>query len=290
MPLSRLTGSDHSNQRPAPTRSSAVALRRHAPPAAALQAHPRAEPNGAAPRGRERAASAAGPLDRHITAGRARLDRPNFARLHASIIERQADWGWHNALDPAQASPESGPIAGAPVETGSARRLWFGGLAFALLAAGAIALVAAVHSGRLPPFETWARGDGDLIQRTLFGQGALSLNARVAAWVAGAPERAMDGAPAADREGGEVDAALASDGGDQPPEIEIEVLGPILGSAAAAAKLAASWPVGPTAAQTRAESRSESPLLEPPRPVLKPMLVSAVERAADRTGYRRSRP
>jgi hypothetical protein len=227
-------------------------------------------------------------LDQELAAHRARHERPRFARLHASIIERQSDWGWQNSFDGEPAAGDVGRLAAPQAETGlSARQLWFGGIAFALLAAGAISALATVQSGLLLQVETWARGD--LAQRATI-PGALPRDAAMADWMGGAPERArLIARPAPDRQGGEIDAALASHPGGQPPDVDIAVLGPILSSAAAAARLAADWPVPPLAAQAGADGRSEGPLREPPRPVLKPTLLSSFRPEPDTTDGRRSR-
>jgi hypothetical protein len=284
MSLGRLTGSHDSVQRTGATRSSAAfAARRgaHAPMTNSILARVAREQKWPAGHEREPQEGAAGPPENHGAAD-ACSGRPRFARLRAAIAERQLDWGWHNSFDSKRAQDESERSAAKSAETGlSARKLWVGGIAFALLAAALISAVASVQSGRLP-FEAWARGD--LMQLAGVVPGAVPPGPRVAHRVAGLRERAlMVAPPAADRAGEEVDAALASQHQERA-DVEVAILGPILASAAAAARLAADLPVPTTAA------RAERLLFEPPRPLLKPTLVSSFQPESDATTRRRSRP
>jgi hypothetical protein len=237
------------------------------------------------------------------------IDRPSFARFHASVAERQLDWGWQQCPDAAGPSHESQRNEPGHAGTGfSARALWLGGIAFAVLAVGILATVATVQSSRTLPFEAWARGD--LMQRAGGMPGAMPRDAMVPGQSAGAPQRALMGraghdpiaalagpvaarpepaaTPAsADREPGQDLAALAPDAKPDPSDLEIAILGPILASAATAEQLAANLPLAPRAG---VGTRAERLLNEPPRPVFKPTLVSSSQQEPNEAARPLSRP
>jgi hypothetical protein len=227
--------------------------------------------------------------------------------LHASIAERQLDWAWQQCPDAALRSDESERREVEHAGQGfSARALWLGGVAFALLAAGIIAALATVQSSRPLPFETWARGD--LMQRAGEMPGTMPRGATAAGQPAGAPEGALIGrsiaalvepvaprpepvATPASASPGEVDAALALDARLEPSEIEIALLGAILASAATAEKLAANLPLSRVSLATAGVGTRAGRLIpEPPRPVFKPTLVSSSQRKPDDAAYAPSRP
>jgi hypothetical protein len=314
MSLGRLTGSHDSVPRAPATRwSGDFAARRqaHAPMTNSTQAHlPRAQ-NWPARHEEEPQEGAAGRADDDVAAADACIGRPRFARLHASIAERQLDWGWQQCPDAARLSDERERSEAGHAGTGfSARAVWLGGIAFVLLAAGIISALATVQSSRPLPFEIWARGD--LMQRAGAMPGAMPGSAVLPGRSAGAPDDALMGSagpdpiaalvepvaaraePAAtpasasaEREAGEVDAALASDARLEPAEIEVAVLGPILASAATAEKLVADLALAPTAG---VRTRAGRLFPEPPRPVLKPTLVSSLQREPDETARPAPRP
>jgi hypothetical protein len=290
MPLCRLTGSDDSIRGPAATRPAFAVPGRYAQAHLALPKHLEHEQKGAALEHRRSRPGTAGPHDNGLAAGEARIERPRFSRLHASIIERQSDWAWQNSFANTQAPCALERTTASRAGVGlSAAKLWFGGIALALLAAGVISAVATVQSGRILRFDAWTRSD--LMWLAGVVPGALAPDSRGAYGVAAAPGRELIVAPpAADRAAGEVDAAIASPPDAQPADVGVAILGPILASAAGAAQVAAEWPVPPTAAQAWTDSRSERLLLEPPRPVLKPTLVSSFQPTSEPTARRRSRP
>src|SRR5918995_6310878 len=185
MSLRRLTGSDHSVRQAAAARSSgAVAIRRdaHAHMANSIRAHLVHEQNWPARHERDHHETATGLPDNDLPTCCARIERPRFDRLRASIAERQLDWAWHNSPDTANHLAESEPSGAKPTDTGVPRRaMWLGGIAFALLAAGVISAVAMIQSSRPLPFETWARDLGGM-------PGTTSTAAMVARQLAGAPE------------------------------------------------------------------------------------------------------
>jgi hypothetical protein len=273
MPRRGLTGSDHPIRPPAAIRPpSAMAVRGnvHAHMAASVQAHRGREQNWSAGYERNRHEAATGSRDNGVADGRARRGRPQFARLHASIAERQLDWAWHNSPDTAKASAERERAEAKSADTGpSARASWLGGIAFALLAGGIIAAVATIQSSRPLPFETWARDD--LMQRADGVPGRMPTNGTAAALIV-APT-------AADGQRGEVDAALGSHARLQPSDIDIAGLGPILATAAVAERLAADPPSPHGWVSTAGVETRAGPLLpEPPRPVFKPAPTSPSER------------
>ena len=303
MPLRRLTGSDQSIRQAAATQSAgAMRPEAHAHMANSMQARLARERNWSTGHDQNHQKAATGLLENDFAHGGGRIGRPHFARLHASIAERPLDWAWQHSPDMAKASGQIEQIEGRPAGIGfSTRALWFGGIAFALLAAGIISAVATVQSSRPLPFEAWARLD--LLQRADGAPGATASTALGANQLAGAPEgallakagpvaarhdviTALAGVVAA-REHGEVDAALASNARLEPSHVEIAGLGPILSGAAAAEQVAASLAllslttagVGTGAERLRAE---------PPPPVFKPALVFSLQ--PDETARPPSRP
>ena len=305
MPFRRLTGSDRSIRQATATGSTgAFAMRRdaHAHMANSMQARLARERNWSTGHDQSSQKAATGLLENDFANGRARIGRPRFARLHASIAERPLDWAWHASPDIAGLSDKSEQSEAGSAETGfSGRALWLGGLAFALLAAGIISAVATVQSSRPLPFETWARHD--LVQRTDGTPDAMATDAMAAGQLAGA----LDGAPTAKagpvgarddvmaalagvvaaREPGEVDAALASNARLEPFDIHIAGLGPILAGAAAAEQVAVQLAML-SLTTAGGKTGAERLLAEPPRPVFKPALVSSLQ--PDETVRAPSRP
>ena len=278
MPLRRLTGSDDSIRPGAARSSGAFAMRREARPhiSNSMQARLARERSWSTAHDQNRQEEAAGLLEHDGAAARDRIERPRFARLHASIAERQLDWAWHNSADTAGTSGESEPSAAKPIDTGlSARAMWLGGMALAVLATGVIAAVATLQSGRPLPFEIWARRD--LIQRADGTPDAMLDDAMAPGRAPGRPEGASMPAPTwADAERADIDAALGSHARRDAAEVEIAVLGPILASAAVAERLAADLPFAAGSVPTAGiETRAERLLPEPPRPVFKPALASS---------------
>jgi hypothetical protein len=260
MPYRRLTGSEYATPQAVATRSSGtLAIPRISDLHAVTPTQPylRREQNWSARQERPQQDAASRRRENDVAVGRARAERPRFARVQASIAERPSEWAWQYSREIARPSGKDGRIAATPAAAGaSARALWFAGGTLVLLAAGAIAAVAMVQSSRPLPFETWARRD--LMQ----GTGAM-------------PDLASSAAslPAADHERGAADASLASDTGMAPPEVEIAALGPILASATAALEVTARLPAPPAEPAAGAVQVSDAgPLRPPPRPVFKPSL------------------
>src|SRR5918994_457927 len=142
MPFRRLTGSDRSIRQATATGSTgAFAMRRdaHAHMANSMQARLARGRNLSTGHDQSSQKAATGLLENDFANGRARIGRPRFARLHASIAERPLDWAWHASPDIAGLSDKSERSEAGSAETGfSGRALWLGGLAFALLPAGVI--------------------------------------------------------------------------------------------------------------------------------------------------------
>jgi hypothetical protein len=276
MPFRRPSGS-YDSIRPAAARSSgAVPMRRdaHAQAAEPIQAYLAGERKWPATNERDRGEAATGLPENEVAGGRTRIERPRFARLHASIAEQQFDWAWQQCPDAALTSGESERSEASPTGTGfSARALWLGGIAFALLAAGMIWALAMVHSGRPLPFETWARRD--LMQRA-DGMPMAPRHDAIAALVGvGAARPEPVAAPAfADHLPAEIDAALGAPGRVASSDVDIAGVGPILASAAAAEELAADLPMRALPGAV-VGIRAERLLPGPPRPVFKPTLVSS---------------
>ena len=277
MSLRHLTGSDGSVQHaPAARLSGAVAIppHAHAQMANSVRADRVHKQNWPARHEREHHETTTGLPDKDLPTCCARIERPRFDRVRASIAERQLAWAWHNSLDTANHLAESEPSGAKPSDTRFPRRaMWLGGIAFALLAAGVIWAVAMIESSRPLPFETWAR---DLRQLAGGMPGITSTVAMVARQLAGTPESARVVAPTLpDHEPGEVDAALPSHVRLEQSDIVIAGLGPILASAAAAERLAADLRLPPASVPpAKLGTGAERVLHEPPRPVFKPMLVS----------------
>jgi hypothetical protein len=223
MPLCRLTGSDDSIRDPAATRSAFAAPGRYAQARLALPKHLEHEQKGAALEHRRSRPGTAGPHDNGLAAGEARIERPRFSRLHASIVERQSDWAWQNSFANTQAPCALERTTASRAGVGlSAAKLWFGGIALALLAAGVISAVATVQSGRILRFDAWTRSD--LMWLAGVVPDALAPDSRGAYGVAAAPGRELIVAPpAADRAAGEVDAAIASPPDAQPADVEVAI-------------------------------------------------------------------
>jgi hypothetical protein len=166
--------------------------------------------------------------------------------------------------------------------------LWFGGIAFVLVAAGIISAIATVQSGRPLPFETWA--GLALLQHEDGATGAMTTTAGGANQLPGAPEGALRAQPGpiaarheviaalagvvAAHEHGEVDAALVSDASLAPSHVEIPGLGPILASATAAEQVAANLAML-SLTSAGVGTGAERMLAPPPRPVFKPALLSS---------------
>ena len=268
MSFRRLTGSDHSIPRAATTRASGAAIRRdaHAQMARSIQAQLTREQDWPARHEGDRQAAGIGSLENDVAARGAPIEGPCFARLHASIAERKLDWAWQNGLDTAKLSGESEQPEARRADTGiSARAVWLGGIACALLAAGIISALATFQSNRPLPFETWARRD--LMQRT----------------------DGMPGRTAAEGERGEADAALAVEARLEPSDLDLAGLGPILATASAAKEFAAGLP-----ARSRADAvvgtGAARPLPGLRRSMLRPMLVSSSPLHSDEAMRLRSRP
>jgi hypothetical protein len=275
MSLRHLTGSDDSVQQATARPSGAVAV----PPDAqaqmanSIRAHLVHKQNWPARHEREHHETTTGLPDKDLPTRCARIERPRFDRVRASIAERQLDWARHNSLDTANHLAESEPSGAKPTDTGFRRRaMWLGGIAFVLLAAGVISAVAMIESSRPLPFETWAR---DLTQRAGGMPGITSIAAMVARQLAGTPESARVVAPTLPgHKPGEVDAALGSHARLEPSDIVIAGLGPILASAAAAERLAADLRLPRVSVPTaKVGTGAERVLHEPPRPVFKPIPV-----------------
>jgi hypothetical protein len=288
-----LTGRDGSVQHaPAARPSGIVAIRpdAHAQMANSVRAHLVHKQNWPVADERDRHETAIGLPDKDLPTCSARIDRPRFDRLRASIAERQLDQAWNNSPDAASHLAESEPSGAKPTDTRFPRRaIWLGGIACALLAAGVITAVAMIQSSRPLPFETWAR---DLRQRAGGMPGMSSIAAMVARQLAGAPESARVVAPSLPgHERGEVDAALGSHARLDRSDIVIAGLGPILASAAAAERLAADLRLQPVSVpRVKVGTGAERVLHQPPRPVFKPMLVSLSRGELDEPARPPSRP
>jgi hypothetical protein len=293
MSLRHITGTDDSVQQAAAARPSGIVAIRpdaHAQMANSIRAHLVHKQNWPATDERDQHETATGLPDKDLPTCCARIERPRFDRLRASIAERQLDQAWHKSPNAANYLAESGPSGAKPTDAGFPRRAkWLGGIAFALLAAGVITAVAMIQSGRPLPFETWAR---DLRQRAGGMPGMTSIAAMVARQLAGAPESARLVAPSLPgHEPGEVDAALGSHARLERSDIVIAGLGPILASAAAAERLAADLRLPPVSVPTaKVGTGAERVLHEPPRPVFKPMLVSLSRGELDEPARPPSRP
>lgn len=268
MSVRRRPGSEHSIRHAAGTGTSGiVALRRDADVRTPDPVQPQPA-RGGTWSGRDEPYpqdTAAGLLGHDVAAGRPPSGGLRFARLHAALAERQLDWAWQNCAD-AEGPPDDTRRSGARrADAGlAARALWLGGIAFALLAAGIISAVAALQSSRPLPFETWARAD---LTRRADGMPGATPTDGMAVALAMAPT-------AAERDPGEVDAALGPHVRLEPSDLEIAGLGPILASAAGAEELAANLPAPPVQAAP-VGSRAERLPPGPPRPVFKPMLSSS---------------
>jgi hypothetical protein len=290
MSLRRLTCSDHAIRQAAASQSSGVVgIARDSPAQMPdlIRAYLARQQNWPATHEYNRHKAATELLANDVAAGRARIERPHFAKFNASIAKQQLDWAWHHSPDCAGPPDESERIADGPADGGfSARTLWLGGIAFALLAAGMISAVATFQSSRPLPFETWAWDD--LMQRAEVMPGATSANAMVARQLAGARVVATT---VPDHEPGEVDAALGSHARLERSDIVIAGLGPILASAAAAERLAADLRLPPVSVPTaKVGTGAERVLHEPPRPVFIPMLVSLSRGELDEPARPPSRP
>jgi hypothetical protein len=93
MPLCRLTGSYDSIQGPAATRPAFAVPGRYAQAHLALPIHREREQKGAALEHRGSRPDIAGPQDNGLPAGGARIERPRFSRLHASITSNGSRTG-----------------------------------------------------------------------------------------------------------------------------------------------------------------------------------------------------
>jgi hypothetical protein len=205
-------------------------------------AHDRSQPDAQTP------LSAAG-----IGGGRARRGRPGFARLQASLAAAPMDWACQ--YPPSVVTDPKGRAASAAklLNAGwSARAPWLGGVAAGLVAAGVIALVATVQSGRSPPARE-VRSPGPVTAMAGPAEGLVSATAG--------------------RARGGTDPTAASGG--SAPAVEIALLGPVLASAGEAEQVSARLPAR-TAAVRRAAADAHL-RHEPPRPLLKPTLVSAAD-------------
>jgi len=292
MSLRHLTGSDGSVQHaPAARPSGAVAIRPHAHEqmANSVRAHLAHNQNWPARHERDQDDATTGLPDKDLPTCSARIERPRFDRLRASIAERQLDWAWHNSPDIASHLVESEPSGAKPTDTRFPwRAIWLGGVAFALLAAGVISAVAMIQSSRPLPFETWAR---DLRQLAGGMPGITSTVAMVARQLAGARESARVVAPTLpDQQPGEVDAALRSHVRLEPSDIVIAGLGPILASATAAERLDADLRLPPVSVPPAKVGTGAERVHDPPRPVFKPMLASLSPGELDLPARPPSRP
>ena len=297
MPLRPVTGSDHSIRQAAAIRSTgACTMRRQIPAqmASSMQARLARERNWSTGNDQNSEEAAAGLLENDVAASQSSIGRPRFARLQASIAERDLEWAWRDSPDIARPSAKSERIEAGPAGTGfSARALWLGGIALALLAAGIISAVATLQSSLSLPFETWARLD--LLQRADGMPDAMPTMARGTNDLAVAPEggpmakagpvsarddvmTALAGVVAA-HEHGEADAALASPARLEPSPVEVAGLGPILADAAAAEQVAATLAML-SLTTAGVVTGAERLLREPPRPVFKPALLSSLQRDA----------
>jgi hypothetical protein len=299
MPVPRLTGSDHAIPQAAASQSPgvvAIARDTHAQMSDLIRAYLVRQQNWPATHEQDRRKAATELLKSDVAASRAHIEGPRFARLHASIARRQLDWIWHYSPDCAGPPGESERIAGGPADTGfSARTLWLGGIAFALLAAAIISGLATIQASRPLPFETWARGDlmpttdsipGAMTNDALGpgrlvsgpdgspkdGSGPTAALYEAVAALAGVVAARLEPAAVADPEAGDVDAALGSYPRLEPSDVEIAGLGAILATATAAEELAADLPSSrvstPMAGAPAERLRPEAPF--------KPTLVSSL--------------
>jgi hypothetical protein len=183
-------------------------------------------------------------LEDDVAAGCARIGRPTFARLQASIAEQQLDWAWQPSSDSATPRGERERSGARITDAGvSTRALWLGGILFVLVAAGVIAAVATVQSSLPVPFETWARRD--LMQRADGSAAVLPYD--TTAGLAGVGTARPESVPApavAEHVPAEIDAALGAPGRLEPSDIDIAGVGPILGSAATSKEFAARLATG----------------------------------------------
>jgi hypothetical protein len=277
MPFRRPSGSYDSIRQAAAARSSdAVAMRRdaHAQVAESMRSYLAREQKWPATHEQERHNAATELLEDDVAAGRARIERPSFARLRASIAEQQMDWAWQSSPAIAKARGRRERREAGLTRAGfSARALWLGGIAFALLAAGMISAVATIQSSRPLRFETWA--PRDLMPRAEGMHVAPRYDAIMALAAVGAARPEPVDAPAfANRASAEIDAALAPPGRLEPSDIYIAGVGPILASAATAKEFAARLATRSLPGVIIA-SRAERLLPGPPRPAFKPTLVSS---------------
>jgi hypothetical protein len=274
MPFRRPSGSDHSIRQ---ARSSGAGANRRdarAQMTESIGAHLACDQNWPATHRRDRRRAAAELLEDDVAAGCARIGRPTFARLQASIAEQQLDWAWQPSSDSATPRGERERSGARITDAGvSTRALWLGGILFVLVAAGVIAAVATVQSSLPVPFETWARRD--LMQRA-DGSAAVPPYDTTAG-LAGVGTARPESVPApavAEHVPAEIDAALGAPGRLEPSDIDIAGVGPILGSAATAKEFAARLATGSLPGVMIA-SRGGRLLPGPPRPAFKPTLVSS---------------
>jgi len=104
MSLRHITGSDEPVQHaPAARASGAVAIRpyAHAQMANSIRADLVHKQNWPAADERDYRETATGLPDKDLPTCCARIERPRFDRLRASIAERQLDQAWHNSPDAA---------------------------------------------------------------------------------------------------------------------------------------------------------------------------------------------
>jgi hypothetical protein len=199
-------------------------------------------------------------LEAGIAGGRARRGRPGFARLHASIAASPMEWACQYppsvVTDPRGKAASVAKLLNAGL---SARVPWLGGVAAGLVAAGVIAIVATVQSGRSPP-------------------GSEVPSPEQVTVLAGPAEGLVSAMAGLER--GATDPAAAPYG--SAPAVEIALLGPVLASAGEAEQVSARMPAR-TAPLWSAAANAHL-LHEPPRPLLKPTLVSAAD--GDRPGGR----
>jgi hypothetical protein len=255
MTLRRPIGSDRAPSPAVGTRSSgALPVRRNAPvPPNAKQAQERRGPDRPVAHDRNQPDAQTPLLENGIAGGRPRRGRPGFARLQASIAAAPMEWACQYppsvVTDPKGRAASAAKLLSAGL---SASAPWLGGVAAGLVAAGVIAIVATVQSGRPPP------------------AGEAPSPEPVTA-LAGPAEGLVSAAPG--RERGATDPTAAPDG--SAPAVEIALLGPVLASAGEAEQVSARMPartarVWPAAADAHL-------LHEPPRPAFRPTLVSAAD-------------
>jgi hypothetical protein len=273
MPFRRPVGSDRSISPALGTQSSgALAMRPNAPVATAnaAQTGPQPEPDRSLQHERSQPGAATSPLGNDVGGGRAHARRPRFARLHASIAESPMEWAWQHPPSVVIHPGEKVRSVGNLLSAGRfARRPWFGGVAFAALAAGVISTVAVVQSGRSPPA-------GKVPPPT-----TVTAAHEPGAQLPGPPEAPVAAQVGPER--GAIDPASAT--ASSTPALEIALLGPVLASAGEAEEVAAKLPMRSAAVHAApAEARAARLLREPPRPVFKPTFVSSMD--GDRPGAR----